>query len=164
MCEHTYIFIYAYHILFIRSSVDGYLGCFHALDIINTVTMSIRCHTAKVLYYYSVNNSYLTLCSSKDCSTPGSPVLHYLPEFSQIHDHWVGDVSNHLILSCSLLLLPSIFPSIKVFFNESALCIKWPKYWNFSFNISPSNEYPGLISFRIDWYLALIGCLWRLSG
>ena len=59
--------------------------------------------------------------------------------------------SNHLILYCSLLLLPSIFPSIRVFSNESALHIRWPKYWSFSFNISPSNEYPGLISSRMDW-------------
>ena len=59
--------------------------------------------------------------------------------------------SSHLILCCPLLLLPSIFPSIRVFSNESALCIRWPKYWSFSFNISPSNEHPGLISFRIDW-------------
>ena len=59
--------------------------------------------------------------------------------------------SNHLILCHPLFLLPSIFPSIGVFSNESALCIRWPKYWNFSFNISPSNEYPGLISFRTDW-------------
>ena len=63
--------------------------------------------------------------------------------------------SDHLILHCPLLLLPSIFPSIRVFSNESALCIRWPKYWSFSFNISPSNEYPGLISFRMDW-LALL--------
>ena len=59
--------------------------------------------------------------------------------------------SNHLILCCPLLLLPSIFPSIRVFLNESALFIRWPKYWSFSFNISPSNEHPGLISFRMDW-------------
>ena len=59
--------------------------------------------------------------------------------------------SNHLILCCPLLLLPSIFPSIRAFSNESALRIKWPKYWGFSFNISPSNEHPGLISFRMDW-------------
>ena len=59
--------------------------------------------------------------------------------------------SNHLILCHPLLLLPSIFPSIRVFSNESALCIRWPKYWSFSFNISPSNEHPGLISFRMDW-------------
>src|SRR5574337_459112 len=59
--------------------------------------------------------------------------------------------SNHLILCCPLLLLPSIFPNIRVFSNESALRIRWPKYWSFSFNISPSNEHPGLISFRMDW-------------
>ena len=69
--------------------------------------------------------------------------------------------SNHLIFSCPLLLLPSIFPSIKVFSNESVLRIRWPKYWNFSFSISPSNEYSGLISFRIDWFdlLAVQGTL-----
>ena len=69
--------------------------------------------------------------------------------------------SNHLILCCPLLLLPSIFPSIRVFSNESALCIRWPKYWSFNFSISPSNEYSGLISFRIDWFdhLAVQGTL-----
>ena len=59
--------------------------------------------------------------------------------------------SNHLILCCPLLFLPSVFPSIRVFSNESVLCIRWPKYWSFSFSISPSNEYSGLISFRMDW-------------
>ena len=63
--------------------------------------------------------------------------------------------SNHLILCCSLLLLPSIFPSISVFTNESALHLRWPKYWRFSFNISPSSEHPGLISFRMDWLYLL---------
>ena len=69
--------------------------------------------------------------------------------------------SSHLILCCPLLLLPSIFPSIRVFSNESALHISWPKYWSFSFNISPSNEHPGLISFRMDWLdlLAVQGTL-----
>ena len=69
--------------------------------------------------------------------------------------------SSHLILCRPLLLLPSIFPSISVFLNESALCIRWPKYWSFSFNISPSNEHPGLISFRMDWLdlLAVQGTL-----
>ena len=69
--------------------------------------------------------------------------------------------SNHLILCRPRLLLPSIFPSIRVFSNESALCIRWPKYWSFSFNISPSNEHPGLISFRMDWLdlLAVQGTL-----
>ena len=62
-----------------------------------------------------------------------------------------GMLSNYLILCCAFLLVPSIFPSIRVFFNESVLRIRWPKYWSFSFSISPSNEYSGLISFRIDW-------------
>ena len=90
-----------------------------------------------------------------DCSTPGLPVHHQLPEFTQIHVLESVMPSNHLILCCPLLLPPSIFPSIKVFSNESALCIRWPKYWSFSFNISLSNEHSGLISFRMYW-LALL--------
>ena len=86
-----------------------------------------------------------------NCSTPGLPVHHQLPEFIQTHIHQVGDAiqPSHTLLS--LLILPSIFPSIRVFSNESALCIKWSKYWSFSFSISPSNEHPGLVSFRMDW-------------
>ena len=92
---------------------------------------------------------------------PGNPVLHHLPELNQIHVHWLVMPSNHLGLCCSLLLWPSIFPSIRVFSNESILCIRWPKYWSFSFSISPSNEYSGLISFRRDWLdlLAVQGTL-----
>ena len=93
------------------------------------------------------------------CSTPHFPVLHHLPELALTHVHWMP--SNHLILCHPLLLLPSIFPSIRVFSNESSLHIRWPKYWSFSFNISPSNEYSGLISFKIDWFdlLAVQGTL-----
>ena len=92
-----------------------------------------------------------TLCNSIDCSTPGSPVLHYLPEFVQIHVHWVRDAvqPSHPLLPPSPFAF--IFPSIRVFSNETALCIS-PKYWSFSFSISPSNEYSGFISFRIDWF------------
>ena len=102
-----------------------------------------------------------TLCSPMDCSTPGFHVHHQLLEPTQTHVHWVGDAIHHLILCRPLLLLPSIFPSIRVFSNESALRIRWPKYWNFNFNISPSNEHPGLISFRMDWLdlLAVHGTL-----
>ena len=85
------------------------------------------------------------------CSTPGLPVHHQLPEFTQHMSIESVMPSNHLILCRPLLLLPPIPPSIRVFSNESALCIRWPKYWSFSFNISPSNEHPGLISLRIDW-------------
>ena len=93
----------------------------------------------------SVAKSCPTLCDPMDCSTPGFPVLHCLPEFAQIHVHLVGDAieSSHP-LYCPLLPVPSIFPSIKVFSNESALCLRWPKYWSFSFSINPSNEYSGL--------------------
>ena len=95
-----------------------------------------------------------------DCSMPGFPVHHQLPKLAQTLAYWVSDA----IQSSHPLLLLSIFPSIRVFSNESALCIRWPKYWNFSFNISPSNEYSGLISFRIDWFdlLAIQGTLQSL--
>ena len=86
-----------------------------------------------------------------DCSTPGFPVHHQHPELPQTHVHRVGDAINHLILFRPLLLLLSIFPSIRVLSNESVLRIMRPKHWSFSFSISPSNEYSRLISFRIDW-------------
>jgi len=87
-----------------------------------------------------------------DCSTPGFPVLYYLLEFAQTLVLVLMMPSNHLILCCSLLLLPSVFPRIRVFSSELALHIKWPERWSFSFSISPSNEYSGLISFRIDQF------------
>ena len=100
-------------------------------------------------------------CNPMDCSMPGYPVHHQLLEFAQTYVHQSEMPSNHLILCRPLLLLPSIFPSIRVFSSESVLRIRWPKYWSFSFNISPSNEYSGLISFRIDWFdiLAVQGTL-----
>ena len=101
--------------------------------------------------FSSVAQLCLTFCNPMDYSTPGFSVLQYIPEFAQTHAHWVGDAIHHLILWCPLLLLPSIFPSIRVFSNESALCNRWPKYWSFSFSISPSNEYSGLVSFTMDW-------------
>ena len=98
-----------------------------------------------------VTQSCPTLCDPMDCNMPDFPVLHGLLGFTQTHVHWVSDAiqPSHPLLS--LLLLPSIFPSIRVFFSESALDIRWPKYWNFSFSISPSNEYSGLISFKIGF-------------
>ena len=92
-------------------------------------------------------------------STPGLPVHHQLPESTQTHAIGLVIPSNHLILCHPLLLLPSVIPSIRVFSSESALHIRWLKYWSFSFNISPSNEHPGLISFRMDWmdFLAVQG-------
>ena len=111
--------------------------------------------------FSSVAHSCLTLFDPMDCSTPGFPVHHQLPELAQSHVHQISDAiqPSHPLLA--LFLSPSIFPSIRVFSNESALCIRWPKYWSFSFNITPSIEHSGLISFRMDWLdlLAVQGTL-----
>ena len=106
--------------------------------------------------FSSVAQSCPTLCDSIDHSMAGLPVHHQLLGFNQTHVHWVSDAIQPSHLCCPLFLLPSIFPSIRVFSNESALSIRWPKYWSFSFNISPSNEHSGLISFRIDWLDLLV--------
>ena len=92
-----------------------------------------------------------TLCNPMDYSTPGLPVLHYLLNLPKFMFIALVMPSSHLISWCPLLLLPSIFPSIRDFSNESSVCIRWPKYWSFSFSISPSNEYSGLIYLKIDW-------------
>ena len=96
-----------------------------------------------------------------NCSRQGLPVHHQLPEPTQTHFHRVSDAIQPSHPLSSPLLLPLIFPSITVFSNESALCIRWPKYWSFSFNISPSSDHPGLISLRMDWLdlLAVQGTL-----
>ena len=139
--------------------------------------------------FSSVTQSCPTLCDTMNRSTSGLPVHHHLLEFTQSHvqmfvtswtavhqaslsitNSWsllklmsIGSVTpfSHLILCHPLCLLPSIFPSIRVFSNESVLHIRWPKDWSFSFSISPSNEHPGLISFRMDWldFLAIQGTL-----
>ena len=99
-----------------------------------------------------------------DCSTAGFPVFHHLLSFLKLMSSELMIPSNHLILCHPLLLLLSIFPSIRIFSSESVLCIRWPKFWDFNFSISPSNEYSGLISFRIDWFdlLAVQGTLKHL--
>ena len=101
--------------------------------------------------FSSVRQLCPTLCDSMDCGMPGLPVHHQLPGFTQTHVHQVGDAFHHLISVVPLLLLPTIPPSIRVFSNESALRMRWPKYQSFSFSITPSNEHPGLITFRMDW-------------
>ena len=94
-------------------------------------------------------------CDPMDCSMPCFPVLHNLPDFAQTHVHWISDAIQPSHLCHRFLLLPLIFPSIRVFCNELALLTSGSQYWNFSFSLNPSNEYSGLISFRIDWFYLL---------
>ena len=111
----------------------------------------------------SVSKSCSTLCDPVNCSTPGFPVLHYLPQFIHTHVHWISDA-----IQPSHPLLPPSLPALNlsqhsIFSKESALPIRWSKYCSFSFSISPSSEYSGLISFRIDWFdLAIQGTLKNL--
>ena len=134
----------------------------------------VSCIGGQVLYHlHHLGNPYfsvqlgsvaqlcLILCDTMDCSTPGLPVHHQLLEFAQLLSIELVIASNHLILCHPLLFLLSIFPSIRVFSNESVLCIRWPKYWSFSFSIKLSSENSGLISFKIDWFdlLAVQGTL-----
>ena len=105
-----------------------------------------------VFCFSSITQSCPTLCNPVDCSTPGFPVHHQLLEFTQTHVHWVGDAIQPSYPLSSPSPPASIFPRIRVFSNESILHIRWPQYCSFSFSISPSNEYSGLIFFGIDWF------------
>ena len=128
---------------------------------IQALSVDLNCQRVHLLFLFSVAKSSLTVCELMNCSTPGFPVLHCFPGLVQTHcplSWWC----HPTISSClPLLLLPSIFPNIRVFSSESALHFRWPKDWGFSFSISPSNEYSGLISFRMDWFelLAVQGTL-----
>ena len=102
------------------------------------------------IYPVQFTHACLTLCNPMNCSMPGLPVHHQLPEFTQTHVHRVSDAIHYLILCCPLLLLPPIPPSIRVFSNESTLHMRWPKYWSISFNIIPFKEHPRMISFKMD--------------
>ena len=113
--------------------------------------------------FSSVAKSCPTVCDPMDCSSPGLPVPHQLLTLLKVMSTESVMPSNHLILCHPLLLPPLVFPSIRVFSNESVLHIRWPKYWSFSFNISPSIEYSGLISFRMDW-LDLLAAPWTLKS
>ena len=147
-------------------SLDG-KGVWERMDPCTCMAESLCCSpesitTLLINYQFSsVTQSCLTLCDPMDCSTPGFPVHHQLPDVAQTHVHWVGDTiqPSHPLLSLST---PAFNLShIRVFSSELVLHIRWPKYWTFSFSISPSNEYSGLISFRIDWLdlLAVQGTL-----
>ena len=118
-------------------------------------------HTPVFIQFSSVTQLCPTLCNPMNYNTPDLLVHHQLLESTQTHVHWVRDAIQPSHPLSSPLLLPSIFPSIGVFSNESVLHIRWLKYWSFSFSFNPSNEYSGLISFRIDWFdiLAVQGTL-----
>ena len=122
------------------------------------VLQTLRTNT--IIFITRIYSACPTLCHPTDHNTSGFPVHQRLPEITQTLVKLKLELvmpSNHLSLCCPLLLLPSIFPSIRVFSNESVYCIRWPKYWSFSLSISPSNEYSGLISFKIDWFDLLAG-------
>ena len=131
-------------------------GCFRKLE-----SQRREEDRMKHCYYYvyfssnvpfsSVAQSCLTLCDHMNRSTPGLPVHHQLREFTQTHVHRVSDAIQPSHPPSPLLLLPAIPPSIRVFSNKSTFRMRWPKYWSFSFSISPSNEHPGLLSFRMNW-------------
>jgi len=118
----------------------------------------------EIFQFSSVTQSCPTLCDPMNRSTPGLPIHHQLLEFTQTHVCQSVMPSGHLILCHPFLFLPSILPGIRVFSSELTLHMRWPKYWSFSFSISPSNEYSGLISFRMDWLdlLAVQGTLKNL--
>ena len=115
--------------------------------------MTLQLHLS--VQFISVAQLCPTLCDPRDCSTPGFPVHHQLLELAQTHVHKVSDAIQRSHPLLSLLLPPSVFPSIRVFSSESVLHIRWPKYWSFSFSISPSSEYSGLVYFRIGWLISL---------
>ena len=118
-------------------------------------------HCPLTTQFSSVAQSCLPVCNPMNRSTPGLPVHHQLLEFTQTHAHWVGDAIQASYPLSSPSILPPIPPSFRVFSSESTLRMRWPKYWSFSFSISPSSEHPALISFRMDWLdlLAVQGTL-----
>ena len=125
----------------------------HVLSIFKIGCASLWCSVH--FSFSSVAQSRRTLCNPMGCSTPGFPVHHQLLELAQLKSIESVIPSNLLTRWCPLLLLPSIFPRIRVFSNESALCIRWPKYWNFRFSFSPSNEYSPTPQFKNINSLAL---------
>ena len=128
------------------------ISCLHSVDRQRHLSIGIIMgQDWKLHQFTSVSQSYPTLCDPIVCSTASCPVHHQLQSVLKLMSIKLLMPSNQLIFCRPLLLLPSIFPSIRVFSNESVLCIRWPKYWSFSFSISTSNEYSGLISFKMDW-------------
>ena len=128
----------------------GFVGPMIAYSKAETLFLPTKVHLVSSVQFSSVSQSCPTLCNPMNRSTPGLPVHHQLPEFTQLMSIESAMPFSHLILCRPLLLLPPIPPSIRVFSNESTLHMRWPKYWSFSLSISTSKEIPGLISFRMS--------------
>ena len=169
---YLYLQVYIYHLLSIYHLSIHYpsiylLSTYHFFTYyLSIICVCLSLHLSMYLSIHiyllsSVHFSHSVMSDSLNRGMPGPPVHHQLKAFIQTHIHQVVMPSNHLIVCRPLLLLPSIFPSIRVFSSESVLHIWWLKYWSFSLSISPSNEYSGLISFRMDWLdlLAIQGTL-----
>ena len=126
-----------------------------------TLTYLLMSWVIRIVIVVVQPQGHVRPCEPMNCSTPGLTVHHQARSLLKPMSIESVIPSNHLILCCPLLILPSVFPSIRVFSSESVLCIRWAKYWSFSFIISPSNEYSGLISFKMDWLdlLAVQGTL-----
>ena len=137
-----------YHNFFIHSSVDGHLGCFHVIGIVNCAAINNGIRSVQSLSRVRLFATPWTAAHQALLSITNSQSLLKLMSIE------LAMPCNHILLCHPILLPPSIFPSTRVFSNESAFPIRWPKYWNFS--ISPSNEHPGLISFRMDWFDLLV--------
>ena len=158
----------------------GREGVVHVSNGIHSTMKTMKeSHLQQHCHCCSVAQLYLTLCDPMDCSTPGLPVLHPSRSLPKLMFIELVTPSNHLILCRPLLLLPSIFPSISIFPNESALCIRWPKCWSLSFSIGPSNEYSGLMNLKIIiqsevnqketntiwhlWRVCVLTCVWLFA-
>ena len=141
--------------IFLVQALWNYLN----YPILNLIHMSMLPHSFLPVGSLQLTQSCPTLCDPMNHSTPGLPVHHQLPSSLKLMSVESVMASSHLILCRPLLLLPPIPPNIRVFSNESALCMRWPKYWSFSLSISPSSEHPGLSSFRMDWL-----DLWQSKG
>ena len=124
----------------------------HRLERPEDIVFSSGSHSQFSLFIVIVQKSFPAFYDPMDCSTPDLHFLHHFPEFAQTHVHWVGDAIQPSHICHPFILLPSIFPSIRVFSSELVLWVRWTKYWSFSFSMSPSNDYSGLISFRMDWF------------
>ena len=170
VCVCIYIYVYIYIYIYTRHIFNRYIGspsgknywkdCKPNLLQLSKLSLIFTIWATSSVQFGSVAQSCLTLCDPMDGSTPGLLITN---SWSLLKLMSIKSVlpSNHLILCQPLLLLPSIFPSIMFFSSEWVLWIRWPKYWSFSFSISPTNEHPGLISFRMDWLdlLAVQGTL-----